>query len=83
MVQGLRCALLMLVLAAGGLAACTPPTPVDNNANEVSFRWQKGQTSAADASRVAKDHCQSWGKQAVPAERSADGGAEFERFDCR
>jgi hypothetical protein len=32
---------------------------------------------------VAKDHCASWGKQAVPAGKTADAKSEFERFDCR
>lgn len=82
MAQGLRRALLALA-TVGGLAACTPPTPVGNNADQVSFRWQKGKTSPAEAERVAKDHCQSWGKQAVPTERNDDGNSEFERFDCR
>jgi hypothetical protein len=74
---------VIYVLLALGLADCTPPTPVDNNANEVSFRWQQGESSPGSADRVAKDHCQSWGKQAVPTERKQEGKDEFERFQCR
>ena len=81
MVRGLRYALL--ALAAGGLAACTPPTPVSNNADQVSFRWQKSETRPSEVDRVAKDHCQSWGKQAVPTQQNADDKSKFERFDCR
>jgi putative hemolysin len=82
MVRDLRCALLALAML-GGLAACTQPTPVANNSNEVSFRWNKDASTAGQADRVAKDHCASWGKQAVPAEKKADAQSEFERFDCR
>jgi hypothetical protein len=74
---------LLALAALGGLAACTQPTPVANNSGEVSFRWDKGASTEGQADRVAKDHCASWGKQAVPTEQKADNQSEFERFDCR
>jgi len=82
MIRGSGGALLALALL-GGLAACAPPTPVENSANDVSFRWNKDASSEGQADRVAKDHCASWGKQAVPAGKTADAKSEFERFDCR
>jgi hypothetical protein len=82
MARNFRCTLLALGIASL-LVGCAPPTPVDNNSKEVSFRWQQGESSPGAANRVAKDHCQSWGKEAVPTERKQEGGAEFQRFDCR
>ena len=78
------CIRTLAVAALLGIAACDgPPWTLSKSPEEISLRWYPDATPDELADTVARQHCQSWGKEAELASNDQDGSAQIAKYRCR